>query len=269
MVVLPPGTMLQLMYLGERLKGIPHGCFIEVGPGSGEITKRLLMAGWSGTVYDLSEETVGRLKQRFSPEIVSGQLSVVRDDFVNSPRLRQKEERVDVIISCMFMEHLDDEAERKFMEFSGTRLKSGGRMIGLVPASPRHWGIEDDIAGHYRRYNKDSLLSLLRATGWKICHVAGLTYPVSNLLLPLSNYLVRRHEASKLALTLLERTKHSGRRNVPFKTHFPSILTLLLNERTLLPLHWIQKCLNSDRALTIYFEAAYETQTITNEKQDH
>lgn len=260
MVALPPGTILQLMYLGERLGAIPRGHFIEVGPGGGEITKQLLMAGWSGTAYDLSEETVERLKQRFSPEIISGQLTVVQGDYLNSPPLRQKEERADAIISCMVMEHLDNEMERKFMEFSATHLKSEGRMIGLVPASPRHWGIEDDVAGHYRRYNRDSLLSLLHATGWKLCHVAGLTYPVSNLLLPLSNYLVRRDEVSKLALTSLERTKHSGRRHVPFKTYFPSIMKLLLNERTLLPFHWIQKLFsNSDRALVIYFEAAYKT----------
>jgi hypothetical protein len=42
MVVLPPGTLLQLMYLGDRLKDIPAGRFIEVGQGSGEITHRLL-----------------------------------------------------------------------------------------------------------------------------------------------------------------------------------------------------------------------------------
>lgn len=271
MVVLPPGTLLQLMYLDERLKGISPGRFIEVGPGSGEITNRLLRAGWSGTVYDLSGETLTRIKQRFAPEIAAGRLVVMLGDYLNllpSPT----EDRVDIIISCMVMEHLDDEAERRFMEHSKTRLKAGGRMIGFVPASPSHWGIEDDIAGHCRRYSKDSLLSLLRATGWKLGHVAGLTYPMSNMLLPLSNFLVRRHEANKLALTSLERTKHSGRRNVRFKTHFPSILKLFLNEQALLPLHWVQKLFsNSDRALVIYFEATCKTQTTTDAdgKQGH
>ena len=270
MVVLPPGTLLQLMYLDERLKGISPGRFIEIGPGSGEITNRLLRAGWTGTVYDLSDETVAKLKQRFDSEIISGRLAVVLGDFLKSPPLCQQEDRVDVIISCMVMEHLDNEAERRFMEHSKTRLKAGGRMIGLVPASPSHWGIEDDIAGHCRRYSKDSLSSLFRATGWSLGYVAGLTYPVSNMLLPLSNFLVRRHEANKLSLTSLERTKDSGRRNVRFKTHFPSILKLLLNEQTMLPLYWVQKLFsNSDRALVIYFEATCKAQTTTDGKQGH
>jgi hypothetical protein len=179
--------------------------------------------------YDLSEETVTRLKQRFDLDVASGELAIVLGHYL-SPPSAQPEIRVDVIISCMVLEHLDDETERKFVEFSRTHLKMGGRMIGLLPASPSHWDIEDDIAGHCRRYRRNSLELLLHATGWKLCHFAGLTYPLSNLLLPLSNYLVRRNEGGKLALSSIERTKHSGRRRVRFKTYFPSILKLLLNE---------------------------------------
>ena len=257
---------MQLMYLDERLKGIPPGRFIEVGPGSGEITSRLLRAGWSGTVYDLSGETVSNIKQRFTAEIEAGRLHAISGDFLSSSP-HDSEEKSDMIISCMVMEHMDDEAEHKFMEYSKTRLNAGGHMIGLVPASPRHWGVEDDIAGHIRRYTRDSLKTLMRSTGWKIEHLAGLTYPVSNLLFPLSNFLVRRNEANKLELSYLDRTKHSGRRNVNFKTHFPSVLKLFLNELSMLPLYWIQKLFSkSDNALVLYFEAAYLPKVIPNGK---
>lgn len=247
------------MYLSERLNCIPPGRFIEIGPGSGEITHRLLKAGWSGTVYDLSEETIAKLKQRFIHEIASGQLALVVGDFASTAAIFQQDGPVDLVISCMVMEHLDAGAEKQFMELSAIHLKAGGLMIGLVPASQRHWSIEDDIAGHYRRYSRESLLTLLRTTGWKASHVAGLTYPVSNLLQPLSYFLVQRHEANKLHLSSLERTKCSGLRKVRFKTHFPSFLGLLLNEHTMLPLHWIQKLFsNSRNALILYFEATHE-----------
>ena len=42
--VLPPGTILQLMYLRERIKLLTPGRFVEVGPGTGTITA-LLLAG--------------------------------------------------------------------------------------------------------------------------------------------------------------------------------------------------------------------------------
>ena len=48
MRALPPGTILQLMYLRERLRNIKPGRFIEIGPGSGEITRLLLELGWAG-----------------------------------------------------------------------------------------------------------------------------------------------------------------------------------------------------------------------------
>lgn len=258
MVALPPGTLLQLMYLDERLKGIPPGRFIEIGPGSGEVTRRLLRAGWTGTVFDLSGETIARLRQRFADEIASGRLATEQGDFLSFPPPARQDERVDLVISSMVMEHMDEEAERKYMDVAARRLNERGRMIGFVPASPSHWGIEDDIAGHRRRYTKETLLSLFRATQWQAAHLAALTYPVSNLLLPVSNFLVKRHEGSKLSLSPLERTKHSGRRNVRFKTHFPGLLKVLLNERTMLPLHWLQKLfLRSDKALVLYFEATH------------
>jgi len=257
-VALPPGTLLQLMYLGERMKRMPVGHFIEIGPGDGEITQRLLAAGWTGTVYDLSEPTIASLRQRFSTEISAGRLATVVGDYLNPPPSNIHLAPVDLVISCMVMEHLDNAAERKFMEISAARLRPGGRMIGLVPASTRHWGIEDDIAGHFRRYSQSSLLALFRLSGWEPDHIAGLTYPVSNLLLPVSNFLVRRHDAPKLALPMQERTKQSGHRDVPFKTRFPSILKLLLNERIMLPLHWLQKLFRkSDRAMVIYFESTH------------
>jgi SAM-dependent methyltransferase len=253
MVVLPPGTLLQLMYLRERLSQIPPGRFIEIGPGSGEITRLLLDRGWSGYSYDLEARTIAALKERFSKEISENRFTPINGDYLS---VTPSHEKVDLVISCMVMEHLEDAAQHTFIQRSEDSLKKGGLMIGLVPSSPAHWGIEDDIAGHCRRYTRDSVNTLFSVCGWKILHISGLTFPVSNLLLPLSNFLVNKAERSKLELSLLERTKHSGKRNVKFKTHFPLFLGLLLNQFTLFPLYILQKLFaKSERALVLYFEA--------------
>lgn len=254
MIVLPPGTLLQLMYVQERIRLVAPGRFIEIGPGSGEITKLLLDHGWSGYSYDLEAKTIAALKERFANEVAAHSLTPINDNFLSATL--PNSEKVDLIISCMVMEHLEDEAQSTFMQTASERLKEGGMLVGLVPASPAYWGIEDDIAGHCRRYTRESIASLAASSGWKVQHMAGLTFPVSNILLPVSNFLVNRSERSKLALSPLDRTKQSGRRQVKFKTYFPSILGLLLNKITLFPLHLLQKVYSkSERALVLYFEA--------------
>jgi SAM-dependent methyltransferase len=258
MTVLPPGTMLQLMYLRERLLRLPIGRFIEIGPGSGEITNLLLNIGWAGRSYDLEVKTIKALKGRFSKEIVEHRFEPVNEDYLLAP----VNEKVDLVISCMVMEHLEDNAQSEFMHKSLENLRQGGIMIGLVPGSPAHWGIEDDIAGHCRRYTRTSIKTLTTKSGWKLQHIAGLTFPISNFLLPISNFLVNRSERHKLALTALERTKQSGIRSVKYKTHFPILLSILLNKYTLLPLHIIQKlCAKSEHALVLFFEAQPNAET--------
>lgn len=253
MAVLPPGTLLQLMYLRERLGHIKPGRFVEIGPGSGEITRLLLDLGWTGQSYDLEAVTIERLQLRFTKEIEQGRYSAVNADYLSQ---QKQPGSADLVISCMVMEHMDDESESAFMRKSSEILCRGGLMIGLVPGSPAHWGIEDDIAGHCRRYTRAGIKELLSKNAWEVGHLAGLTFPLSNILLPLSDLLVGRSEKSKLKLSPLDRTKLSGRRNVKFKTHFPSIFELVLNRYVLWPWHWMQKVFSdNERALVIYFEA--------------
>jgi SAM-dependent methyltransferase len=252
MAVLPPGTILQLMYLDERLRRLPPGRFIEIGPGSGEITQVLLRRGWAGCSYDLEPRTIRRLQERFAVEVSEHRFSAVNQDFLAT----DGQSKADLVISCMVMEHLEDPMQARFLRVAERVLKPSGLMIGLVPGSPAHWGIEDDIAGHCRRYTRSSIEALAAANQWSLQHLAGLTFPVSNLLLPISNFLVKRSESSKLGMSQLERTKESGRRQVKFKTHFPSVLGMVLNRSTMLPAHLMQKRFSrSEKALVLYFEA--------------
>lgn len=253
MTTLPPGTVLQLMYLRERLQRMRPGRFVEVGPGKGEVTRLLLDLGWRGESFDLDALTIATLQDRFAGEIKDGRYRAVCEDVLSLP---VTEPWADLVISCMVMEHLDETGEPRFMRKAASLLGQGGRMIGLVPSSPDHWGIEDDIAGHCRRYTRDALRGLASTTGWQVEHLSGLTYPVSNMLLPLSNRLVRRSEDHKLRMSSLERTRLSGRRSVKYKTYLPAFLGVLSNRYTLAPLHWLQKaCGGASAALVLYFEA--------------
>ena len=228
------------------------GHFIEVGPGKGEISSLLLSMNWTGAAYDLEPATTAFLNQRFGSEIRSHRYKIVNQDWLTD----SAQASCDLVISCMVMEHLDAQQESLFIERARTVLKPSGTLISLVPASPRHWGIEDDIAGHFRRYTRQDIQNRLAGNYWNVIDVAGLTWPISNLLLPVSNWLVHRSESNKLALSLHERTKKSGNRDVVMKTRFPALFGLILNKISIYPLHILQKLFRkSESALVLYFEA--------------
>jgi len=252
MNILPPGTILQLMYLKERLKALPPGRFVEIGPGAGHISALLLELGWSGVSFDLEPSTIAELESRFAREIGTGRYRPVVGDWLASAN----EEQFDLVLSCMVLEHFDEEGESLFVDVAKRKLSPQGVMITIVPGSPAHWGIEDEIAGHYRRYCQSSAKKLFESAGWNVRHIAGLTFPVSNIVYPLSNYLVRRSEARKMSLSMVERTKQSGIRNVPMKTTFPKVFGLLLNEVVMYPFHLVQKIFRrSKRSMVLYIEA--------------
>ena len=250
--VLPPGTILQHMYLKERLRLIKPGRFLEIGCGKGIISKVFLDLGWTGIGLDLNQDSLD-YASRLNIQAIQGlKYSVSRQNFLDV----EDTFRFDIVISCMVIEHLDNNEERAYFNKVKQLLNPNGKMILLVPACPDYWGHEDEIAGHYRRYTFDDIKFKLSTLGFIINNLAGLTYPLSNVLYPVSEMLVWQSERKLKSKTMIERTKKSGNRNVFFKTSFPNIFKLLLNELTMYPFHLLQK-LNkkNDKCLVIYAES--------------
>jgi SAM-dependent methyltransferase len=250
-MILPPGTILQQMYLEERLGGTPPGTFIEVGAGQGIVSRTLLALGWRGRAYDLNRASLEVAAELNAEAVAQGRFTTHHADWLEE----SGGEPADLVVSCMVLEHLDDAREARYLQRCRESLRPGGTGVLLVPGCPELWGVEDDIAGHLRRYTFDSLRARLESHGLAVRHLAGLTYPLSNLLFPVSEFLVRRAERRKMALPAQERTELSGNRNVKFKTTFPAALGLVLNHVVMAPLHWLQKAnARNPRSMVIYAE---------------
>jgi SAM-dependent methyltransferase len=250
--VLPPGTILQRSYVRKRLRHLSPGQFVEVGLGQGVLTRLLLDLGWSGVGWDLDAEVMRDAATRHASDLRTGRLELHTGDWLTGGADRP----VDLVLSSMVLEHLTEEDVSRYFALAASVLRPGGLAVTLVPASPRHWGIEDDIAGHLRRYTRESLRDTVEQAGWEVVHLVGLTYPISNLLLWLSNRQVVRWEAEKTALDVAARTAASGRRTVPWKTTFPSAARFVLNDAVLFPFHLGQQVMSGAAdALVLYCEA--------------
>jgi SAM-dependent methyltransferase len=247
-----PGTILQHMYVRERLRGRPPGVFIEIGTGKGLLTKLLLDLGWRGIGLELNLEAVAAATALNSGACHDRRLEICNADWLSF----QPPSQADLVISSMVLEHLDDRSEQLYLARCASALRNGGMGILLVPGSPSHWGVEDDFVGHHRRYTFEAIRTTLDQAGFKVVHLVGLNFPLSNLLLPLSNVLVGRHSrgVSRFALKA-EQTKASGMLQINWKTRFPLFARLLINSVTLYPFHLLQKLnRNNSRSLVVYVE---------------
>jgi SAM-dependent methyltransferase len=239
------------MYFKERLKGKKPGHFIEVGVGQGNLSKLLLEAGWNGTGYELNRGSIQNALLLNQAAVETGRYDVKKADWLKSGR----QQKADLIVSSMVLEHMNPKDERQYFQKARGTLKPGGIMSLFVPACPDYWGEEDEIAGHFRRYTFQDLETKAKKSGWRLLNLAGLNYPISNWLYPLSEFLVSKAEGKNKKLNMAQRTRLSGNREVPFKTHYPWFMGLVLNETVLYPFHLLQKInAGNSRSMVIYAE---------------
>ena len=254
--VLAPGNILINKYLLERAQNWEHARrFIELGAGRGQLSSLLLEKGLDGIAYDLNEGACRENIASNTDFINDGRFEVRNSSFLDGSL---PEDSADIVITSMMLEHLTEDAVAATTEAAASALRTGGRFVVIVPAGPQYWGVEDDVAGHLRRYTREDLGEICAGTNLRLTHMAGLTFPVSNVLLPLSNLIVTKVESRRVAdQSVQQRTIRSGNREIPLKTSFPRLLKPLLSYRTFAPLHYLQKrFVGSERALVLYAEFA-------------
>lgn len=234
-----PGSILQRIFIKERLNklGVKGKFFIDVGSGNGYNSRGLLQMGMTGIGIDLNESACQKNKVLNQIYIQNNQYEVVCGNFFSFTPPK----KVDIIFSSMVIEHFPDELVEQYFSYAKDILQKNGKIITIVLGSMKHWGIEDNIAGHFRRYSFENFQQIAKKHTLKINKISGLTYPLSNILFPISNYLVTRKEKHKLSLSAQEQTILSGNREVLFKTDYPLWMEIILNEYTLLPFHVLQK----------------------------
>lgn len=252
MKVQAPGNILQNLYLKKRIRKWSRTfSFLEIGSGVGTMSGILLKQGGKGTGIDLNELACIENNRENHQFIQKGSYRILNSDFFAF----ESQHEFDIIVSMMVIEHLSQSELDKFLTKCKLLLKKGGLLVLFVPASNKYWGIEDEIAGHYKRYEFGDFDELSEKYSLTVKHIAGLTFPLSNLLYPISNYFIRKAESYKLKLSEKEKTILSGKRDVPFKTKFPGFLIIILNEITLRPLHWLQMIFSKNaNSMVIYCE---------------
>ena len=64
------------------------------------------------------------------------------------------------------IEHIEE--DNNFLTSIKNLLKPNGRLYATVPTYSMLWSEEDELAGHFRRYTRDSICSVIEGAGLKI-----------------------------------------------------------------------------------------------------
>jgi SAM-dependent methyltransferase len=134
-----------------------HGNTLEFGAGIGSMTALLAESADAYSAVDISADYVSELQVRFGH---IPQFRAVQCD-IQSPEVRQLGlNAFDCIVCLNVLEHIADDGA--VIANSEALLRSGGRLVLLVPALAWLYGSLDRHLDHYRRYDRGPLCELLR-----------------------------------------------------------------------------------------------------------
>lgn len=118
----------------------------------------------------------------------------------------------DVVGAFEVLEHLENDAASLA---SWVRwLRPGGYVVVSVPANPDRFGPWDSYVGHFRRYSREGLRTLLASAGLTDLRIAAYGFPLGYALEYARNRMVGRRLAEAPA-SATDRTAASGRRLQP------------------------------------------------------
>lgn len=89
------------------------------------------------------------------------------------------EKKYDLIIALEVMEHIKD--DQIFLEKIHDLLNDNGMLLLSVPAKMGKWNISDQLAGHYRRYEKEGLINLLHESNFNNVKFVSYGFPIINM----------------------------------------------------------------------------------------
>jgi SAM-dependent methyltransferase len=194
-----PKLILRESCVNDVSKAWPAGRFVEMGAGTGHMTRIFLDRGFSGACHDLGEDSRRMLRDNLA---YAGDRMTVVDELAALP-----DAAFDYLFAFEVLEHIEQDLDvmRNWMR----HLKPGGRVLVSVPAHQRKFGRSDELVGHVRRYEKKALRALLADAGVDDIRIVNYGYPITELTRRLSNGLVR-NDHSYEGLTAEQRSIRSA-----------------------------------------------------------
>jgi 2-polyprenyl-3-methyl-5-hydroxy-6-metoxy-1,4-benzoquinol methylase len=145
------------------------GSVLEIGSGIGNISQYFLESGYNITLSDVRENYCNTLRDKFSNAKTLDDVQLIDladQDF--EKKYQKYRESFDTVFALNVVEHIKE--DKLALGHCHFLLKDKGNLIILVPAFQNLYNKFDVELGHYRRYTKDTLISLFLSNGFDIIH---------------------------------------------------------------------------------------------------
>jgi len=187
----------------------PHRT-LDIGCGSGLITKVLAEASTEVLAVDVSEQAV-RVSRGNLGKATNVLLKVV-DVFQSRDAISDWSGSFDLVVLSEVLEHMQDDDGA--LNIVRQLLRERSWLLLSVPGDPKLWNAEDEQAGHVRRYTREELCRKLTEHGFQIVRMINWGFPITRWLYLLEVRLFLRGNTShsngnghRLLLPLLALTR--------------------------------------------------------------
>lgn len=233
---LTANALLRVGRMESILDSLPAESLVEVGPGAGELSRRLAR----GRRYLGFEPDP--VSHRRALEALSGHPSAV---LLNETLPPTPTEKFDALVASEVLEHIEDDAAA--LASWKTWVRRGGVVLVTVPAKESRFGPWDEGVGHFRRYEREGLGRLFRDCQYQSVDVFSYGMPLGYLLEAIRNRVlaVRLDDATEMEA----RTARSGRLFQP--------RSAWLYEAATTPFRWLQKPFEGSNLGTGLIAAGY------------
>jgi SAM-dependent methyltransferase len=190
--------------LARRMLPAGPGDLLDVGCGQAALGIRLAArAGYRYVGVEPDEASYRIAAQRLAAagiegEIRHGDLTALKST-----------DSFDVVSAFEVLEHIED--DKAALDEWTRRIRPGGTLLISTPAHQRRYGVQDELVGHYRRYDPPAMEELLKAAGLTRVEVRLYGMPAGYALEAARNAVGRRRIAAVKNSPLIERSQGSGR----------------------------------------------------------
>lgn len=230
MYVNAPRYLLRKRLVLKLIRDVRKGKCLDIGCGAGDLCATLHNMGYRVKGIDSSEKAIQLCQELHKDICETGIINFVCESIYDV------DDTFDTIFMFEVLEHIED--DRSALSRVHELLKPSGQILLSVPAHESSFGPSDVFAGHYRRYDRATLVSLLEESRFGVETIWSYGVPLANLTEKVRNILY----ANKPIQTKETATAQSGiNRSIEARLRF------FCNDLFLYPFYLLQDLfLNSD-----------------------